>query len=127
MKRFILISLLVLGLGIGLVAVQDYTVLAAAKDEVCKGIGAASGTGACTTADTTSVDKLIGTVINILSWLVGVISVIMIIFAGFQYVTSGGDTSKTTSAKNTLIYALIGVVIVAFAQTLVRFVLTRIL
>lgn len=64
-------------------------------------------------------------VINIFSWLVGIVSVIMVIVGGFQYVTSGGDSGKVTSAKNTIMYALIGIVIVALAQVMVKFVLGK--
>ena len=58
--------------------------------------------------------------------MVGVVSVIMIIIAGFKYVTIGGNDSSVTSAKNTILYAIVGLVIVALAQVIVRFVLTNI-
>ena len=46
----------------------------------------------------------------------------MIIISGFKYVTAGGDSAKVGSAKNTLIYALVGLVIAALAQFIVHFV-----
>ena len=49
---------------------------------------------------------------------------IMIIIGGFKYVTSGGDTNSIASAKNTIIYAIIGIVLAALGQILVHFVLT---
>lgn len=61
--------------------------------------------------------------INIFSAIIGVVAVVMIIFGGFRYITSGGNDSSITSAKNTILYAIIGLVIVALAQLLVRFVL----
>lgn len=73
-----------------------------------------------------SVDDVIANVINIFSVVVGVVSVIMIIVGGFQYITSGGDSSKVGNAKNTILYAIIGLVIVAFAQIIVNFVLTQV-
>ncbi len=83
----------------------------------------------CNTADfaTTgeSANSLVATVINIFSLVVGVISVIMIIFGGFRYITSGGASDKVTSAKNTIMYAIIGLVIVALAQFIVQFVLGK--
>jgi hypothetical protein len=57
--------------------------------------------------------------------VVGVIAVIMIIIGGLKYVTSGGDSSAVGSAKNTIIYALVGLVVVALAQALVKFVLAK--
>lgn len=70
-------------------------------------------------------NDIIKIVINILSVIVGVVAVVMIIFGGLKYITSGGDSSNVSSAKNTIIYAIIGLVIVALAQFIVRFVLDR--
>jgi cytochrome bd-type quinol oxidase subunit 2 len=72
------------------------------------------------------VNSLITDVINIFSVIVGVIAVIMIIIGGFRYIVSGGDSGNVTNAKNTILYALIGLVIVAFAQFVVKFILGRI-
>jgi cytochrome bd-type quinol oxidase subunit 2 len=71
------------------------------------------------------VSGLIKTIINILSVVVGVIAVIMIIFGGLKYITSGGESNNISSAKNTIIFAIVGLVIVALAQFIVRFVLDR--
>jgi hypothetical protein len=72
------------------------------------------------------VTKLIKLVINIFSLVVGVVAVIMIIIGGLKYITSGGDSGNITGAKNTILYAVIGLVVVALAQFVVRFVLTRV-
>ena len=53
----------------------------------------------------------------------GVLAIIMVIVAGFKYIVSGGDSGKVGSAKNTLIYALVGIAIAVFAQFLVHFVI----
>ena len=86
--------------------------------ETCDGTPGGSGAA-------TDLTDVITTVVNIISILVGVLAVIMIIFGGLKYITSGGDSNKITSAKNTIIYALIGLVIVALAQFIVRFVLSK--
>lgn len=70
-----------------------------------------------------SVNNLLIKIVNIASAVVGVIAVIMIIIGGLRYITSGGDTNKVSGAKNTLLYAIIGLVIVALAQLIVHFVL----
>ena len=67
---------------------------------------------------------LITSIINILSLIVGVIAVIFIIIGGLKYITSGGDSNNVTSAKNTILYAIVGLIIVALAQIVVRFVLS---
>jgi len=64
-------------------------------------------------------------VINIFSAVVGVVAVIMIIYGGFRYIASGGKQESVTSAKNTLLYAIVGLIIVAFAQIIVHFVLNK--
>jgi hypothetical protein len=53
------------------------------------------------------------------------LAVIMLIFAGFRYVTSAGNTETIGKAKNTILFAIIGLVIVAFAQLIVHFVLSQ--
>lgn len=71
-------------------------------------------------------NKLVATIINVFSWVVGVISVLMIIWGGFKYITSGGDAGGVTGAKNTILYAIVGLVIVALAQVIVQFVLSKV-
>lgn len=86
--------------------------------------------GATSTDEDTSdpvdrVDSIVKRVIDIFSVVVGVISVIMIIIGGLKYVTSGGDSGNISSAKNTILYAIIGLIVVVLAQVIVRFVLER--
>ena len=72
------------------------------------------------------INNLLEDIINIFSLIVGVVAVIMVIIGGLQYITSGGDSGKITTAKNTILYAVIGLVVVALAQFIVRFVLARV-
>lgn len=62
------------------------------------------------------------TAVNILSIVVGAAAVIMLIYAGFRYISSGGESGSVSSAKNALIYAIVGLVIVALAQVIVHLV-----
>ena len=71
------------------------------------------------------VDQIVKQIINIMSLVVGVVAVIMIIIGGFKYVTSGGDSGNVSGAKNTILYAVVGLVVVALAQVIVRFVVDR--
>lgn len=73
----------------------------------------------------TKLNDVIKLVINIFTLIVGVIAVIMIIVGGLKYITSGGDSGNVTSAKNTILYAIVGLIIVALAQFIVRFVLAK--
>lgn len=74
---------------------------------------------------TNKVNNILTQIINIFSVIVGIIAVIMIIVGGFRYITSGGSSEKITAAKNTILYAIIGLVIVALAQIIVKFVLNK--
>ena len=49
----------------------------------------------------------------------------MIIIGGLRYITSGGDSGNVTGAKNTILYAVVGLIVVALAQVIVRFVVNR--
>lgn len=112
----------------GLTMLAPVAVYAATiQDSICDGVGKAAGDAkGCDGATTASADglyTLAANVVNIFSIIVGIIAVIMIIFGGFKYITSGGDSGNVSGAKNTLIYAIVGLIIVALAQFIVRFVL----
>jgi hypothetical protein len=74
---------------------------------------------------TTSINNIVHSIVNILSAIVGIVAVIMIIVGGFRYITSGGNDTSVTAAKNTILYAIIGLVVVALAQVIVRFTLNK--
>jgi hypothetical protein len=95
-----------------------------------QGSGLTTGTGTtCTAAADTGTQKIqdiVTLIVNIFSIIVGIVAVIMIVVGGFKYITSGGDSGNITSAKNTIVYAVIGLVIVALAQFIVKFVLNKV-
>ena len=68
---------------------------------------------------------LIKTVVNVLLWAVGILSVIMIIFSGLRYITSAGDASKTKSAQSTLTYSVVGLIVAIMAYAIVNMVTNR--
>ena len=63
-------------------------------------------------------------VTNTILYIVGIVAVIMLIIGGVRYVISGGDSKKVTDAKNTVLYAIIGLVICFFSYAIVNFVIT---
>lgn len=124
-KLKLIAAAVALSLGLaGAAAVPTYAQGAAggAKSAVCEGITA--GGGACSD-NGQGLTKVISTVISILSVIVGLAAVIMIIVGGLKYVTSGGDSSSIASAKSTIIYALVGLIIAALAQFIVKFVFDK--
>lgn len=62
------------------------------------------------------------TVANIMLFLVGAVAVIMLIIGGLRYVTSNGDQNAVSGAKNTILYAIIGIVVAFLAFAAVNFV-----
>jgi hypothetical protein len=111
-------------LAAGLAPLPAFAVLDS-KSAACDGVNIAGGNcdGA---AASTKVSSLVSDIVNLLSVIVGIAAVIMVIVAGFKYVTSGGEANKVASAKSTLIYAIVGLIIVALAQFIVHFVLSKV-
>lgn len=84
------------------------------KSQVCQG------------TDKNSLFGIITNIINLLLVVIGIISVIMIIIGGFRYTTSAGDAGQTKSARDTVVYAVVGLVIAVMAYGIVNFVLGRV-
>lgn len=97
----------------------------ASVEQACQGVILVEGQ----TCDAGSADSRVSTilksVLHILSIVVGVAAVITIIISGLRFITSQGDASNIASARSGLIYALVGLVIVALSQVIARFVLDR--
>ena len=68
--------------------------------------------------------QLVRGIVNGILYFVGILSVVMLIWGGILYTTSSGDSNKVTTAKNTIMYAVIGLVVAIFAYAIVNFVLT---
>lgn len=85
--------------------------------------GANNDTQVCKNKDDDTVDNLIGDVINTLLFVIGALSVVMIIVAGIFYVISTGDSGKVAKAKNTLMYSIVGLVVAFLAYAIVNWVL----
>lgn len=63
------------------------------------------------------------TITNVLLFLIGAVSVIMLIIGGIRYTISGGDSTAVTAAKNTILYAVIGIIVSLLAYAVVNFVI----
>lgn len=63
------------------------------------------------------------TISNVMLFIVGAVSVIMVIIGGLRYVISGGNSSNITAAKNTILYAIVGLIIAIMAYAIINFVL----
>jgi hypothetical protein len=96
---------------------------AAVKDEICKGI---NNGGACNQTGENDLSAFLKRITNILLFIVGSVAVIMLIVGGLRYVLSGGDASQTKAAKDTILYAIIGIVVATAAYAIVNFVVVNI-
>jgi cytochrome bd-type quinol oxidase subunit 2 len=132
MKKILIIFLMLVSAMVPLMLNGRQMALADTKSEIIGGVCEAAGTNttdaqgnpACDASSSPgNVGSTIKTIVNLLSVVAGVAAVIMIIVAGLRYVTSGGKEEGIKNAKNTIMYAIIGLVIVALAQLIVHFVL----
>lgn len=82
--------------------------------------------------DQSSSDPILGPngilsdVTRIITIIAGTAAVILIVISGFQFVISGGDTQRVQSARNTLLYSIVGLVVIVLANLIIGFVLNRV-
>ncbi len=95
-------------------------------DEACPA-GSTSQTCQSKTTDNplTGTNGLLYKIASLIAIIAGITAIIMMIVGGIRYITSGGDTQKTAAAKHTIVGALIGLVIIVLAQTIITFVIKR--
>lgn len=86
--------------------------------------GADSAKGADQATNLFGASGVFSTITNVLLYIVGAVSVIMIIIGGIRYVTSGGNSANVTAAKNTILYAIVGIVVALLGYAVVNFVIT---
>jgi len=86
--------------------------------------GAGCAQGKDQSSDLFGQNGIFKTITNVLLFIIGAISVIMLIIGGIRYVVSGGDSGAVTSAKNTILYAIVGIVVAILAYAVVNFVIT---
>ncbi|MEK7620838.1 MAG: pilin [Patescibacteria group bacterium] len=94
----------------------------------CKDAGGEIKSGKCVDSDGKTIEPVafsLKNVINILLFISGIIAVVYVVIGGFRYVTSNGDSGSISKAKNTIMYALIGLVIAIMAYAIVNFVLGK--
>ncbi len=118
-KKLILPYIAVIALALTVVAAP----MAGAFDGTVQG-GANAARGTDQTADLFGSTGIFRTITNVLLFVLGAISVIMIIIGGLRYVISGGNATAVTAAKNTILYAIVGVVVALLAYAIINFVLT---
>lgn len=125
MKRLIKIFILSL---IALPALATPVAAVNPVEQVCSGGG--SGSAACEAADPNEgallgAEGVVTRAVQFIVYIAGALSVVLVVLGGIKYATSNGDSGNIQSAKNTVIYALVGLIVAVFAQAIVSFVLSR--
>jgi len=121
MKKFKL-AVLAFAMLIGVAAfTPSYNVSADAKTEVTEGFKVAGGDPAKDT-----LNLKVASVVSVLMFILGALSVIMIIVGGIRYTVSNGDSSRVKAAKDTVTYAVVGLVVAILAYAIVNFVIKNV-
>lgn len=94
-----------------------------AVNEACTGANFGDAAAGCTG---TELGGSIRKVTNVISFIVGIISVIVAIIAGLMYTVSAGDPQKTKQAKDALLFAIVGLVVAIMAYAIASFVVTQV-
>jgi hypothetical protein len=124
-KRVLLTLSLVATLS-GIVAFATPALAVDPLDNACK--GAAAKAAVCEEDKQETISGKGGVLYRItqlISAIAGVAAVIAMIVGGFMYVLSSGDSAKAATARNTLIYAAVGLVVIVLAQSIISFVVNR--
>jgi hypothetical protein len=117
MKKLKLTLLSLVALFGVMVAVPQYA-HASAKSEIL------GGTSSVNSGSSTDLASQLKIVVNVLLYILGAIAVIMIVIGGIRYTTSNGDAGSTKSAKDTVLYAVVGLIVAVMAYAIVNFVVT---
>lgn len=133
-KLFFPAMVLISGLGAAIVVSSSASAMPRASHaafadfnkDACSGVNQVGGGSGCGSNPSSTIAKLMKSVLTILSVIVGFAAIVMVIVSGFRFITANGDSSSIASARSSLIYALVGVVIAVFAQVIVRFVLGKV-
>jgi len=131
MKRIISsLGIMVALFGIGLVAVPASTASAINVFNQCTPVNPSdpndpSNTSVCKAQGTDNATSMVTIVINTMLFILGSIAVIMIIIGGIRYTTSNGESAGIKGAKDTITYAVVGLVVAILAYSIVNFVIGK--
>lgn len=97
----------------------------AAQSNLSIGGGAESARGNDQPADLVGQQGMFKKITDVMLFIIGAVSVIMLIIGGLRYVISGGDQNAVSGAKNTILYAVIGIIVALLAYAVINFVTTQ--
>ena len=123
-KLQVMMAALVFSMGVGSVALAPVSYAApctGAAGCIKEGLDATGGSA----SKKTSIAEIVKLVINVMLFIIAALSVIMIIVGGIRYVVSAGNQQAVTSAKNTIMYSIVGLLISIFAYAIVQFIVDQ--
>jgi hypothetical protein len=115
-KQSVITLALVLGVGVAFVPQPASAIKL--FDKGCEG----QTSEVCVATKKDNATDMVKTIINTLLYIIGILAVIMIIVGAFRYVVSAGNSASITAAKNTIMYAVIGLIVAILAFAIVNFV-----
>ena len=119
LQNIFAVSILVAGVASATTFVQPALACTGGKDCIT------SGANNVNTGSTKTVPQAITAITNVLLFLLGAVAVIMLVIGGFKYVVSNGNAEQIKSAKNTIMYAIIGLVVAIVAYAVVSWVVDK--
>lgn len=114
MKKIILLSSILFAF------MTPASAFAATPFGACKNV--VSGNTAVCSGDAKDAKEIAKNIISVLLWIVGMASIIVIVYSGITFVTSAGNPSQITRAKTMLLYAVVGLVVSILAYAIVNFI-----
>jgi hypothetical protein len=119
-KQLLMALALVVGISGATLSVSDVSAINVFK--ACSGTGSSQ---VCSAQGTDNATSMAQTIVSTMLLILGILAVIMIIYSGIKYVISAGDASKIKSAKDTLTYSIVGLIVAVLAYAIVNFVVTK--
>ena len=122
MKKIVTVGVSIIITTMLALTITGLPALALGEGGFAEGVEAARGNGVPTNLWNGD-SSLVRRVINFMLIGIAVVSVVMLIFGGFRYVISGGKKESVTNAKNTILYAIVGLLVSVFAYAIINFIL----
>ena len=124
-SRAVLVPVMVVGAAIALPALPVYAEEPVDNCDTSKPVTIKDGKNCAKSTDQKgNLGNVIVDITNTLLFIIGAVAVIMIIVGGIRYVISNGDSAQITSAKNTILYAVVGIIVALLAYAIVNFFIT---
>ena len=122
LSSLLIIPIMALGVSAAL-QINNVNVVRATDMSLSGGVSNSQGEGV--PGELTGSDGVFEIVVNVLLFIIGAVSVIMLIYGGIRYTTSGGNANSVTAAKNTIMYSIVGLIIAILAFAVVNFVVKQ--